>query len=99
MIPALHDADHVIANAIDQTMFIVNAAAPESLQLVSQGFGFAQALVAVAICVLNELIYPAQHLFVRLLPIQIVLPRQIGEDLIHLHHRRYAGYVSAWCRF
>ena len=96
MISALHDANIFSLDGVYQSMLRVDTSAPESLQFMPQRFWLAQPLVSVADNILDKLIDPSEDLLVRLFPVQIVFPCEIGKDLIHLplHPRLPRPYAA-----
>src|ERR1044072_936916 len=87
MRPPLHDVEPPIGalagHAIDQPVFARNAARPPALQRVFEGLGFAEPLEWIAFDVLDQRVDGGKDLFVRLLPMQIILPGILGPRDLH----------------
>ena len=56
--PALGDLHPTVPDAVDQTVGVVDAAAPPSAEIALQGLRFADAGVAVPVHVLEQLVDP-----------------------------------------
>ena len=80
---ALDDLDHVAINAVDDPVCIVDAAAPIAGQIAAEALGLADALIAVAVDVLQEGIDSSRGLSVLRLLMQIVVPGVIVPGFDH----------------
>ena len=84
MAATLCDLELTVFNAVDQSVFFIDPAAEEALQVSFQCFRFADALHrAVSVDVFDERVNAFEGFLVLCLPIQVVLPRLIRPDYIH----------------
>lgn len=83
MTTALRDGDFVVLDAIDQSVFVVDAARPVAGQVALQRFGFSGTLEEVALDFLDEQVDPANLRLVGLLPIEVVTPCNLMEFNLH----------------
>lgn len=65
MIPHLRQQNPLLGDAIDETMLLVNAPRPITGERMAEWFGFADAGVRIAFDLLEQLMNPADDLFVR----------------------------------
>src|ERR1700754_1682399 len=86
-IPAPHDLEPFLPalprNAIHQPVLAENAAGAPALQRVLQRLRRAEALARNALDVADQFVDPRAHPFVRLLPVQIVVPGGFGPCRLH----------------
>ena len=84
MAATLRDLELTVFNAVDQTVFFIDPAAEEALQVSFQCFRFADALHrSVSVDVFDERVNAFEGFLVLCLPIQVILPRLIRPDFIH----------------
>ena len=84
MAATLRDLELTVFNAVDQTIFFIDPAAEEALQVPFQCFRFADALHrSVSVDVFDERVNAFEGFLVLCLPIQVVLPRLIRPYFIH----------------
>ena len=79
MSSALDDLHPILGHTVDDTVLIVDAAAPETAEVAPQRLRLADPVVSVALDVLQELVDPLQDLLVPGLPVQVILSRVLGE--------------------
>ena len=77
------DIDVVVIAAVDETVFLGDASAPISGEVVAQGFGLADSFVTVPLDVGEERVHLAGELAVFFAPFHEVIPCGAREDSIH----------------
>lgn len=83
MVSQLRQQQPVAFDFIDHPVFRVDAARPITRQRETQRLWFADAGKGIARRVLDQFVDAPRDLFVRLLPVQIILPRLFREDELH----------------
>lgn len=83
MITTGQDVDVLGVVSINQTLFIIDAAAPVSGEIASERLGLAKAGVAVALDVFEKVVDFLERFSVLGLPVHIVRPAIVGEAFIH----------------
>ena len=74
MVSKLGDMDGVFAHAVNEAVFIVDAARPVARKRVFQGLGLSNALKRAAFCLFNERVDAFEDFSIGFLPEQIVVP-------------------------
>ena len=77
------DIDVVVIAAVDETVFLGDASAPISGEVVAQGFGLADSFVTIPLDVGEERVHLAGELAVFFDPFHEVIPCGAREDSIH----------------
>lgn len=74
MVSKLGDMDGVFTYAVDEAVFVVDAAGPVSRKRVFQRLGLSDALKRAAFCLFNERVDASEDFSIGFLPEQIVVP-------------------------
>lgn len=74
VIAALGDPDLVVDHLVDESALIGNSPRPVPLKAVFEGLGFTNAVIAVSLNILNQLIDASQNFAVFSLPSDVVFP-------------------------
>lgn len=75
---------HVVVNAVNQSVYLIYAAAPPAGKVLFQGFRFAYAVIPVALNVSDKLMNAFKRLFVLGLPVKIIRPSAAMPKNPHL---------------
>ena len=75
--------DTIVDDPEHDAVCVIDADAPPSRQVMAQGLGPANAVIAVAVDALEQLMYPPKRLPVLALPSEVVLPRLLVPNLTH----------------
>jgi hypothetical protein len=73
-----------LADPVYETVFVIYTPRPPAGHVAAKLFGVANAVIRVAVDVLDELIEPFQDFFVPRLPIQVVLPGSVSPRFVHI---------------
>jgi hypothetical protein len=73
-----------LVDPVYKTVFVVYTSRPPAGHIAAKLFGVANAVIRIAIDVLDELIEPFQDFFVPRLPIQVVLPGSVSPRFVHI---------------
>ena len=77
-------------DAVNEVVLVINAATPPSLKRILQGFGLPEAIMAVAVNVLQQLVDALECFPILGLPVKVILKPFIleGKRLIHFQSPR-----------
>ncbi len=102
MITTLRDfellGDACAADPVDETIFQSDPTGPPSLEFAAKGFWLARALERRSHAFFGEAVQSHQNIGVGLLPVEIVVPRLVGEDQPHgsMSCRSEPAPASSW---
>jgi len=83
MIPQLSNKDSIFSRSVNNTVLVINAPGPVSGKTVFKRLGLAAACEGIAHYLVNKAVDAFEHIFVGLLPIEIVFPGIFGKDQFH----------------
>jgi hypothetical protein len=77
--------DFIVLDTVNQSVFVVNSAAPPTLSIMFQKFRFAHAAVPVAVNVLDKQVDPLERFAVLRLPMEVVIKALVPEGKLLIH--------------
>ncbi len=83
MIPQLSYKDSILSRPVNDAVLVVDAPGPVTGEAVFERFGFARAGEGISNDLMDDPVDAFEHVFVGLLPIEIVLPGVPGKNQLH----------------
>ena len=83
VISQLGNQNCIIRNFINESMLVIDSPGPVAGKSMFQRFRFANTLKRAALNFLNEGVDTAKNLFVRFLPINVIVPGMVGKNELH----------------
>jgi hypothetical protein len=83
MSPALYDFAYIAVHSVNQTIFIIDAAAPVAGQVAFQWFRLTDALISAPLNVWQQVVDPIEDALILALPVKILAPTVGAEFDLH----------------
>ena len=80
---ALKDIKTIFFSTIYQTVLLIYSSRPPTSKIAAQWFGFAYPFERSSHTLLDEFVDAFEHLFIRFLPVQIILPGRRKKNQLH----------------